>query len=92
MEVVSYPPLRFFLLISPLCVQYDLPNWPRFIANHQLSGELDFQASSWPLFSMYLTIVEEVDKKTTERWKKGTDEILAFVSPCVAVHTKSITN
>jgi len=34
---------------------------------------------------MYLTIAEEEDNKTTERWQKDADVMLIFVSPCFAI-------
>ena len=54
-------------------------------ANDLRSGESDFQDSSRALFSMYLTIAEEEDDKTTDRWQKDADVILIFVSSCFAI-------
>lgn len=44
-------------------------------------GESNFVDGSGPLFSMYLELAEEEDKKRVESWKADADGILVFVSP-----------
>ena len=54
---------------------------PQSGQNRPPHGESEFADSSGPLFSMYLQLAEEEDKKTTENWKGDADGILIFVSP-----------
>ena len=42
-------------------------------------GEYDFVDSSSPIFSMYLEMAEEEDKKLAESWKADAEGILVFV-------------
>jgi len=59
----------------------------------QLSpGELGCCDSSWPLFSMYSKLAEEEDSKLTERYQKGTDGILIFVSTRLGFHVAAQVN
>ena len=44
-------------------------------------GEPNFVDGSGPLFSMYLELAEEEDKKMAESWKADADATLVFVSP-----------
>lgn len=39
-----------------------------------------FSDASGPLFTMYLEMAEEEDKKMAESWKADADRILVFVS------------
>jgi len=48
--------------------------------NNPAQGESGFADSSGPLFSMYLQLAGEEDKKMTENWKGDADGILIFVS------------
>ena len=48
--------------------------------NHPPQGESGFIDGSGPLFSMYLQLAGEEDKKMTENWKGDADSILIFVS------------
>ena len=41
---------------------------------------------------MYSKIAEEEDSKLTERYQKGTDGILIFVSTCLSVHVAAEVN
>ena len=50
-------------------------------------GESDFVDGSRPIFSKYLEMAEEEDKKMTERWKADADGILVFVRLCPLVPT-----
>ena len=43
-------------------------------------GEPNFVDGSGPLFSMYLELAEEEDKKMAESWKADADVTLVFVS------------
>jgi hypothetical protein len=42
-------------------------------------GESNFVDSSGPIFSMYLEMAEEEDKKMAESWKADAEGILVFV-------------
>ena len=48
--------------------------------NDPLQEVSGFADGSGPLFSMYLKLAEEEDKKMTENWKGDADGILIFVS------------
>ena len=48
--------------------------------NDPLQEVSGFADGSGPLFSMYLKLAEEEDKKTTDNWKGDADGILIFVS------------
>jgi len=48
--------------------------------NHPSQGESGFVDGSGPLFSMYLQLAGEEDKKMTANWKGDADGILIFVS------------
>ena len=47
--------------------------------NAALKGEYDFVDSFSPIFSMYLEMAEEEDKKLAESWKADAEGILVFV-------------
>ena len=47
--------------------------------NRAWRGESDFVDSSGPIFSMYLEMTEEEDKKMAESWKSDAEGILVFV-------------
>ena len=51
----------------------------RSVQNHTPQGESGFVDSSGPIFSMYMEMAEEEDKKLTESWKADADGILIFV-------------
>ncbi len=53
---------------------------PQSGPNHPPQGESVFADGSGPLFSMYLQLAGEEDKKMTENWKGDADGILIFVS------------
>ena len=53
---------------------------PQLGPNHPPWGEPVFVDGSGPLFSMYLQLAGEEDKKMTENWKGDADGILIFVS------------
>jgi len=53
---------------------------PQLGQNHPTWGESGFVDGSGPLFSMYLQLAGEEDKKMTENWKGDADGILIFVS------------
>jgi len=53
---------------------------PQLGQNHPPRGESGFVDGSGPLFSMYLQLAGEEDKKMTENWKGDADGILIFVS------------
>jgi len=46
----------------------------------------DLVDGSGPLFSLYLGMAEEEDRKMAESWKADADGILVFVSPHVVFH------
>jgi hypothetical protein len=45
----------------------------------------EFRDSSEPLFSMYLKLAEEDDKRIAEHWRADAGGILVFVSPISSV-------
>ena len=47
--------------------------------NQAWQGGSDFVDSSGPIFSMYMEMAEEEDKKMTESWKADAEGILVFV-------------
>jgi hypothetical protein len=52
---------------------------PRSAQNHAWQGESDFVDGSGPIFSMYLEMAEEEDRKMVESWKADAEGILVFV-------------
>jgi hypothetical protein len=62
----------------------------------QPEGQSDFIDGSGPIFSMYMEMAEEEDKKLAKSWKADADSILVFVrlyllAPCVTSTHKSKT-
>ena len=55
---------------------------PQSAQNQASHGVSDFVDGSGPIFSMYLEMATEEDKKTVENWKADADGILIFVRPC----------
>jgi hypothetical protein len=47
--------------------------------NQASQGESGFVDSSGPMFSMYMELAEEEDKKMAESWQADADGILIFV-------------
>ena len=45
----------------------------------QPEGQSHFVDGSWPIFSMYLEMVEEGDEKMAKSWKADADDTLVFV-------------
>ena len=61
---------------------------PQSAQNKAAPGEFVFVDGSGPLFSMYLEMAGEEDKKMADSWKADADGILVFVSvitPCRSV-------
>jgi hypothetical protein len=52
---------------------------PRSAQNQTWRGESNFVDSSGPIFSMYLELAEEEDKKMAASWKADAEGILVFV-------------
>ena len=52
---------------------------PRSTPSQAWQGESGFVDSSGPIFSMYMEMAEEEDKKMAESWKADADGILIFV-------------
>ncbi|KAN0140620.1 hypothetical protein V8E53_001829 [Lactarius tabidus] len=64
-----------FAMATPI----DDSQYPPQSARYQASqGQSDFVDGSGPIFSMYLEMAEEEDKKMAERWKADADSILVF--------------
>ena len=98
MKPPTYDPTQNFLrvpsLITALCLLPSLttpigddqypPEWGKDRASH-LKGQPYFTDGSGPIFSMYLEMAEEEDKKMTERWKADAEGILVFVRLCLLV-------
>jgi hypothetical protein len=55
-----------------------LPQWAQNQAS-QPEGQSDFVDGSGPIFSMYMEMAEEEDKKLAESWKADAEGILVFV-------------
>ncbi|KAF8260514.1 hypothetical protein EI94DRAFT_1748217 [Lactarius quietus] len=51
---------------------------PRSASNQESQSESNFFDSSGPIFSMYLQMAEEEDKKMAESWKADAEGILVF--------------
>src|SRR5437899_2493590 len=64
--------------LAPLTPHLGHPPHPG--QNNPPQEESGFADSSGPLFSMYLQLAGEEDKKMTENWKGDADGILIFVS------------
>ena len=54
---------------------------PQSTQNRPTQGEFVFVDGSGPLFTMYLEMAGEEDKKMADSWKADADGILVFVSP-----------
>src|SRR6266702_6235869 len=52
---------------------------PQSVQNQASHGASNFVDGSGPIFSMYLEMASEEDKKMTERWRADADGILIFV-------------
>ena len=52
---------------------------PRLAHNQASQAESSFVDSSGPIFSMYLEMAEEEDRKLAESWKADAEGILIFV-------------
>jgi hypothetical protein len=52
---------------------------PLSAQNQTRWGGFDFVDSSGPIYSMYMEMAEEEDKKMTESWKADAEGILVFV-------------
>ena len=63
----------------PLLYSTDGLYQPQSAPNQTSQGESGFVDSSGPIFSMYLDMAEEEDKKMAESWKADADGILIFV-------------
>ena len=57
---------------------YYPPQWAQNRAS-QPEGQSDFVDGSGPIFSMYLEMAEEEDKKMAESWKADAEGTLVFV-------------
>jgi hypothetical protein len=65
------------------------------VAYHARSEKLpqdgfDVVDGSGPLFSLYLRMAEEEDRKMAESWKADADGILVFVSPHIVFHNPPV--
>ena len=58
---------------------------PEQAQRSQGESEPEFRDSSGPLFSMYLKLAEEEDKRIAEHWRADAGGILVFVSPIGSV-------
>jgi hypothetical protein len=61
------------LLISPLSILVPPPNWHEGRKHRKLAD------SSGPIFSMYLEMTEEEDKKMAEHWQEGFKLVIIVV-------------
>jgi len=75
------PILPYIAMEAPLASLTPRPGHPpQSGQSHPPQGESGFVDGSGPLFSMYLQLASEEDKKMTESWKGDADGILIFVS------------
>jgi len=75
------PVLPYAAMEAPLASLTPRPGHPpQSDQSHPPQGESGFVDGSGPLFSMYLQLAGEEDKKMTENWKGDADGILIFVS------------
>ena len=58
----------------------------------QPEGQSDYIDGSGPIFSMYLEMAEEEDKKMAESWKADAEGILVFVRLCLPVPYFQLTH
>ena len=65
------------VLIRPPIGDRQYPPWSA--QNQAWRGGSDFVDSSGPIFSMYMEMAEEEDKKMAESWKADAEGILIFV-------------
>ncbi len=93
---VTFPHMTLFLLFSPAAAApigdhpYPLQSAPI----QATQGEPNFIDGSGPIFSMYLEMATEEDKKMVEGWKADADGILIFVRlylliPCLTPTQRS---
>jgi hypothetical protein len=66
------------------------PYPPQSGLTQAIQGETNFIDGSGPIFSMYLEMAGEEDKKMVEGWKADADGILIFVRFCLII--LSLTN
>src|SRR5260221_7736777 len=80
-------------MVAPLDSMIPRPGHPPHSGpNHPPQGESGFADGSGPLFSMYLQLAGEEDKKMAENWKGDADGILIFVSRHSTSDTSTHTN
>jgi hypothetical protein len=65
--------------VRPVSAQLGHDQYPP--QNQALHGVSNFVDGSGPIFSMYLDMATEEDKKMAENWKADADGILIFVRP-----------
>ena len=78
MRILSYATMDSEAPSASLTPRPGHPSQPG--QNHPPQGESVYADSSGPLFSMYLKLAGEEDKKMAENWKGDADGILIFVS------------
>jgi len=61
------------------CIGDDTYYPPQLAPNQSSQGVPNFVDGSGPIFSMYLEMATEEDKKMAENWKADADGILIFV-------------
>ena len=82
--------------ITPIGDKIDDRLWPpRSAPNEESQADSGFVDSSGPIFSMYMEMAEEEDKKLAESWQADADGILIFVRlyflvPCLTPAHSSI--
>ena len=59
--------------------------------NQARRGEPNFVDSSGPIFSMYMEMAKEEDKKMVESWKADAEGILFFVRYCLLVPFRALS-
>lgn len=81
------PPLYSILTYPHPISIGDRQYLPRTAPNEASQGESGFIDSSGPIFSMYLDLAKEEDKKMVESWQADAKGILVFVRFHVLVHS-----
>ena len=71
--------LTVLRLITATLIGDDRHYTPLLAQNQTWRGGSDFVDSSGPIFSMYMEMAEEEDKKLAESWKADAEGILVFV-------------
>ena len=76
---VPYSRINPFSPFSPAAQIDDHQYPPKLVQNQASQGLSNFADGSGPIFSMYMEMATEEDKRMAENWKADADGILIFV-------------